>query len=127
MERLQESLQLYINLLMTKLIACCGLDCAVCDARTATLRNDDELRKATAAKWQTLYNVPEIPYQTINCTGCLSPGIKFAHCDECAIRNCVKAKGYETCGQCADLESCDLLAEVIRHVPEALANLRQLN
>jgi hypothetical protein len=35
---------------MEKLIACCGLNCSTCEARIATIKNDDELRKATADK-----------------------------------------------------------------------------
>lgn len=30
---------------MKDLIACCGLDCENCDARKATVNNDDALRK----------------------------------------------------------------------------------
>ena len=40
---------------MEKLIACCGLNCATCDARIATIKNDDYLRKQTAEKWQKQY------------------------------------------------------------------------
>ena len=29
---------------MKQLIACCGLDCENCDARIATINNDDKLR-----------------------------------------------------------------------------------
>ena len=42
---------------MNKLIACCGLDCEGCDARIATLKNDDELREKTAALWSQLNGV----------------------------------------------------------------------
>jgi len=45
---------------MEKLIACCGLNCATCEARIATVNNDDELRQATAEKWRTQYNTPNI-------------------------------------------------------------------
>lgn len=30
---------------MKQLIACCGLDCESCDARIATVKNDNELRE----------------------------------------------------------------------------------
>jgi len=30
---------------MKELIACCGLECEKCDARIATVRNDDTLRE----------------------------------------------------------------------------------
>ena len=36
---------------MKDLIACCGLDCENCDARKATVNNDDALRKKTAKQW----------------------------------------------------------------------------
>ena len=32
-----------------QLIGCCGLDCENCDARIATLTNDNTLREKTAA------------------------------------------------------------------------------
>ena len=32
-----------------QLIGCCGLDCETCDARIATVTNDDALREKTAA------------------------------------------------------------------------------
>ena len=34
---------------MNDLIGCCGLDCETCDARIATLTNDNVLREKTAA------------------------------------------------------------------------------
>ncbi|MGM9794578.1 MAG: DUF3795 domain-containing protein, partial [Candidatus Cryptobacteroides sp.] len=33
---------------MNELIGYCGLDCGQCDARIATVNNDDELRARTA-------------------------------------------------------------------------------
>ena len=36
---------------MKKMIACCGVDCATCDAYVATLNNDDALRRTTAERW----------------------------------------------------------------------------
>ena len=35
-----------------ELIACCGLDCGECDARRATLLNDDGLREETARRME---------------------------------------------------------------------------
>ncbi len=37
---------------MKQLIACCGLDCENCDARIATINNDDKLREETAQKME---------------------------------------------------------------------------
>ena len=41
---------------MKQLIACCGLDCENCDARIATINNDDKLREETARKWSIMNN-----------------------------------------------------------------------
>jgi hypothetical protein len=113
--------------MMEKLISCCGLNCATCEARIATLANDDELRKATAEKWKVMFNVPDLDYQLINCTGCREEGVKLSHCYECEIRKCAMAKGLETCGQCSDLGECKIVASVHKFAPEALDNLRSLN
>ena len=112
---------------MEKQISCCGLNCTLCDARIATIENNDALRKSTAAAWQKMYNVPLIPFESINCTGCREEGVKFSHCNTCGIRNCVKNKGYETCGDCAEMETCEIVAVVLKNVPDAIKNLRQLN
>ena len=42
------------SLMMKQLIACCGLDCESCDARIATVRDDNELREKTAQLWSEL-------------------------------------------------------------------------
>ena len=112
---------------MEKLVSCCGLDCAVCDARIATVNDDDELRKATAEKWKVAYNATDLTPSMINCTGCREEGVKFSHCDVCEIRNCAKVRGFETCAECDELETCKIVMMVHQHVPEALTNLRSLN
>jgi hypothetical protein len=112
---------------MEKLIACCGLNCATCDARIATIQNDDDLRKATVEKWKMMYNTTDLLPEMINCTGCREPGVKFSHCDVCEIRNCVKARGYDTCGDCKGIEICSLVSGIHKHIPEAIINLRNLN
>jgi hypothetical protein len=112
---------------MEKLISCCGLNCATCDARIATVKNDDELRKATADKWRVSFNAPDLSYTMINCTGCREEGIKFNHCEMCEIRNCVKAKGFSTCGECSEMETCAIVSGIHKYVPEAITNLRSLN
>ena len=53
---------------MNQLIGCCGLDCEKCDARIATVTDDDALREKTAALWTKLNGVTISP-EMINCTG----------------------------------------------------------
>lgn len=112
---------------MEKLISCCGLNCAACDARIATINNDNELRRTTAEKWKVGYNVPDLSPAMINCTGCREEGVKFNHCDKCEIRNCVKVKGFNTCGECQEMETCNIVSGVHKYIPEAKTNLRDLN
>lgn len=46
-------------------IACCGLDCEKCDARLATINNDDKLKKKVAEEWSKLNGI-EITAEMIN-------------------------------------------------------------
>ena len=109
---------------MDQLIAYCGLDCESCDARIATVGNDNELRERTARQWSVLNNAPEITAATINCMGCRTDGVKFAYCsDMCEIRKCAQEKGFDTCGDCEKLDHCLIIAPVLRNVPGAKENL----
>lgn len=112
---------------MEKIISCCGINCATCDARIATITNDDDLRAKTAEKWSVDYSSADINAQSIDCTGCRESGAKFAYCEFCEIRNCVKSKEFETCGECSELEHCAIVGNVLKIVPDALSNLKSLN
>jgi hypothetical protein len=108
---------------MKQLIACCGIDCENCDARIATVNNDNELRETTAQKWRVMYNAPNITAESINCIGCRTDGAKIAHCSDCEIRKCVCEKGFNTCGDCKELDNCQIVGFVLQHVPDAKGNL----
>ena len=51
---------------MNELIGYCGLDCGQCDARIATVNNDDELRARTAKLWCGWNNTDEIKPEHID-------------------------------------------------------------
>ena len=112
---------------MEKLISCCGLNCASCDARIATISNDDALRAQTAEKWKTQYNATELTPKMINCSGCREAGVKFSHCNECEIRKCVHSNNFGTCADCDKLGNCSIVGNLHKFVPEALENLKSLN
>lgn len=109
---------------MNPLIACCGIDCETCDARVATLNNDQNLREEVAKKWSQMFQA-DIPVEAINCDGCRTDGVKFAHCSQCEIRTCAFEKGYTTCGDCSDLSSCPTISQILEHVPGARERLGQ--
>ena len=111
---------------MEKIIACCGINCAACDARKATITNDNELRIKTSEAWKAQYN-PDITPDMINCTGCREEGVKIGHCPECEIRNCANSNNLRTCAKCDKLDNCVTLKNVLQFVPDALDNLKSLN
>lgn len=111
---------------MNELIACCGLDCEQCDARIATLTNDNALREKTAALWTKLNGVTITP-EMICCTGCRTRGAKTPFCDSlCPIHNCVREKGLDTCADCARMDDCQTLGRITANNPPARENLKQL-
>lgn len=106
------------------LIACCGLNCEECEARIATVNNDDVLRREVAEKWSEWNNTDLITPDTINCMGCRVEGVKYPFCDGlCQIRQCVASHGFKTCGDCSDFESCPKISPLFDLHPEVKSNL----
>lgn len=107
-------------------IGCCGLDCEKCDARIATIKNDDSLREKVATLWTELNGVTITP-EMINCTGCRIKGAKTPFCDKlCPVHNCVKEKKLETCAECPKMNECQILGCISTNSPFVLENLKQL-
>ena len=106
------------------MIACCGIDCETCEARIATIRNDDRMRVEVAKKWCEMNHTDQITPESINCTGCRVDGPKFYFCSHlCEVHKCVIAKGFETCGDCADKDSCKKVGAIWENCAEAKKNL----
>jgi hypothetical protein len=110
---------------MKELIACCGLDCEKCDARIATMTDNDALREKTAKLWSEMNHV-QITAEMITCTGCRSDGAKTPFCASmCEIRKCVQKKKFATCGDCPELNSCKTLVMITGSNSAALVNLKE--
>lgn len=62
---------------MNQYIAYCGLNCETCEARLATINNNDALRAKVSKLWSELNGV-EITPEMIFCEGCRTDGI----CDD---------------------------------------------
>ena len=112
---------------MEKLIACCGLNCATCDARIATVTNNIELLIETTEKWKVHYKVSDISTEMIKCTGCREEGFKMIHCSQCEIKKCVESKNYQTCAECEIMEKCEMVGKIHQYDPSTLQNLKSLN
>ena len=109
---------------MNKYIAYCGLDCEKCEARIATINNDDNLREKVAKEWSDLNKVT-ITKEMINCTGCRIEGAKTPFCDGlCEIRKCARNKKVETCGNCDKFMKCSKIKMITSNNEEALKNLK---
>ena len=108
---------------MRQLIAYCGLDCEKCEARIATLNNDDVLRAKVAKHWSELNGI-EITPEMINCVGCRIEGVKTPYCDAlCPIRQCALGREVETCGGCAEVQTCEKAGMILGNNEEARRNL----
>ena len=107
---------------MSELIACCGLDCEKCEARIATITNDDKLREKVAKKWSSLNNVL-ITKEMINCMGCMENGVKTLFCSSlCEIRKCAIKNNFLNCGKCEKLKQCEKIKMIINNI-DAYNNL----
>lgn len=107
------------------MIAICGLDCEKCEAFIATLKNDDALRAAVAQKWAKDYGAPIKP-EHINCTGCLSAGVKTYYCDQmCEVRKCASGRSLRSCAECSDF-ACATLEKIFQAAPQAKEALQRL-
>ena len=108
---------------MRRMIAYCGLDCEVCEARLATVNDDNALRRKVAALWSQL-NQADITPEMINCTGCRLDGVKTPFCEAlCPIRQCAREKKYDTCGDCPEMETCSKINLIHVNNPDARARL----
>lgn len=68
---------------------------------------------------------PPIKPEHISCMGCRTEGVKYLYCsDLCPVRKCVSEKGYDTCADCAEIDACEVVAQVFKNAPEARGNLK---
>jgi hypothetical protein len=108
-----------------KMIAFCGLDCAVCPAFRAGERFTLAERQKTADKWAKDFGA-QIKAEDVDCVGCtMQTGRQIGHCAECEIRLCGLKKKVSTCAACPEY-GCDKLSNFLKNVPSAKANLEEL-
>jgi hypothetical protein len=108
---------------MEEYISCCGLNCQECEARKATLANDDVMKEDVAKKWAQMYN-PDLKATDINCTGCLEPNEQvFGFCKTCKLRICCKDKGFANCAHCPEFSSCETVNQYSQFIPQGKTRL----
>ncbi len=108
---------------MNDMIAFCGLDCELCEARLATVNDDWTLREKVAELWSEMNGIVIHP-EEINCTGCRSEGVKTVFCEKlCQIRSCAMEKQLDSCGACEELKECKKLSMITANNSDALNRL----
>ncbi|MBN1177096.1 MAG: DUF3795 domain-containing protein [Dehalococcoidales bacterium] len=91
-------------------IGYCGDDCNQCPRYLATQSGDEERFKKVAEMWRTVgWRYTLEPPQKQVCYGCDSLEI----CEP-GIRDCVMAKGLDSCGKCADYP-CEKLVRIFEN------------
>jgi len=109
---------------MNNNISYCGLDCERCEARVATITNDQKLKEEIAKTWSQL-NGTTITADMINCTGCKIDGPKTIFCESlCEIRKCAIKKELEMCSKCKELHTCKTILPIVQNNKDAKRNLK---
>jgi len=111
---------------LSSLVGYCGLYCNACGIRQQKIKTAvNTLRDIIAAygfdkimpelaKWEPSFKHYKEFDQVMNglvklfgdCPGCLQGGGD----PNCKVRSCAKQKGYRTCAECAEAETCEPLA-----------------
>ncbi len=104
--------------------ACCGLECANCDAYIAYKNDDLELKKKLAKTWNELSG-ENLTTEEVFCEGCKSSN-RPGKCANCQVRSCCASKEIETCAQCEDFP-CAEIEEIMEIFPAAKEALQGKN
>lgn len=112
---------------MEQMIAVCGLDCATCDARLATVANDQAAKARVAAEWRKMFHSEDINEQFVTCEGCHSSNnVLSGYCGQCPIRACATQRGLVNCGHCSELDSCETYVGMFKDGSPAKLTLLQI-
>ncbi|MEW6364939.1 MAG: DUF3795 domain-containing protein [Acidobacteriota bacterium] len=90
---------------MSEIHGRCGYRCDLCPAFERNQRGPED-RERISAGWKKYYDF-EMPTAEIVCAGCRFEGHHLD--DECKVRPCAETRGYSTCAECQEGDSCDLL------------------
>jgi hypothetical protein len=94
------------------LVGVCGLYCGKCDVYVAFSEGDLEKQDEIADSISRQLNTKVGPEQ-IMCGGCHGPQ-ELAFCAGCRIRPCATRRGFATCAECDEMDSCETLAVFLR-------------
>jgi hypothetical protein len=114
---------------MSELLAYCGLVCQTCPIYLATRKESKEEQARMRVEIARLCREEGMKYDPediTDCDGCPTEGGRlFSGCKDCAIRNCARQKGVDTCAHCADYV-CGTLEAFFAKYPVAKTRLDEV-
>lgn len=91
----------------------CGMDCSKCPVYLATINNNDDSKKEIAEEWSKTYKEfleKDMKSEDIHCLGCkIKNQHLFIGCQICDIRKCCSVKGLESCRECVNFDTCEII------------------
>ena len=104
---------------MKKMIAYCGLDCAICPTYLATQKDDDNMRQQLIDEWKK-NNKVDLKLEDVNCDGCKNGGRILFFCRHCRVKKCGDKKKVENCAYCEEYVCRVLKKEFNSSLPETI-------
>lgn len=111
------------------LVGVCGLYCGECEVYVAFSEGDLERQEEIAESISRQFDT-EVGPEQIMCGGCRGPE-EISFCAACRIRPCATKRGYSTCAECEEMETCRMLGVFLSTEPgkaaaRGLAEIRKL-
>lgn len=112
------------------MVAYCGLVCQTCPIYLATRveskEKQEKMRAEIAQLCREQYGMAYEPADITDCDGCRTEdGRLFLACKDCAIRNCARQRGLESCAYC-DEYVCERLEAFFTTDPTAKVRLDEV-
>ncbi|MGN0587307.1 MAG: DUF3795 domain-containing protein [Oscillospiraceae bacterium] len=108
-----------------EMVSCCGMMCGECPVYTATVREDEAMKKYLAAEYS--FDGAKFYPKDIVCHGCLTVSAdhnKFGK--NCEIRKCCKEHHIRLCAECKDFP-CGKTRELVPSDSEQYARLEEMH
>jgi len=93
------------------LVGVCGLYCGECEVYVAFSEGDLERQEEIAGSISRQFNT-EVGAEQIMCGGCRGPE-EISFCAGCRIRPCATQRGYITCAECDEMDTCKILGALL--------------
>lgn len=104
-------------------IAYCCINCDICPLYKATIDKDEEAKMKLANEWGDAKK-PDFKLENFYCYGCKDERSKGVVGMGCTVRKCALKKGFATCAQCGDFETCD--EKLWKSFPEIRDSVRKM-